>query len=193
MLLKESELDPRVKRTRQLLQDAFMELMQEKSFQSITVQDIASLATVNRATFYAHYEDKYDLLNQIIRDTFQRTLANCLASDAEFSLENLKILIVATCAILAHLYRQQCTPTTLQSKPLIEKEVQRQIFHIISGWLANLETANDSVQPELTASAISWAIFGAGLYWSQNNQDTSEEEVAEQVLALIMGGLENHN
>ncbi|MBI4304912.1 MAG: TetR family transcriptional regulator, partial [Chloroflexi bacterium] len=45
--------DPRVKRTRKLLHDAFDSLLSEKSFEAITVQDIAERATVNRATFYA--------------------------------------------------------------------------------------------------------------------------------------------
>ena len=51
--------DPRVKRTRQLLQQAFMSLMMEGRFRDITVQEIADRATVNRATFYAHFEDKF--------------------------------------------------------------------------------------------------------------------------------------
>src|ERR1700690_1925078 len=50
--------DPRVKRTRLLLEQAFMVVLKEKGFQTITVQDIAQRAGVNRATFYAHFEDK---------------------------------------------------------------------------------------------------------------------------------------
>ena len=56
-----NEADPRVKRTRKLLQDALLELLAEKSFDAITVQDIAERSTINRATFYAHFVDKYDL------------------------------------------------------------------------------------------------------------------------------------
>ena len=52
-------VDPRVKRTRKLLQQAFLELFQEKGFASISIQDITERATVNRATFYAHFPDKY--------------------------------------------------------------------------------------------------------------------------------------
>ena len=50
--------DPRVQRTRQLLLEAFMALVQEKrNIHSISIQVIARRATVNRATFYAHFED----------------------------------------------------------------------------------------------------------------------------------------
>ena len=62
-------LDPRIRRTRQLLQDALRNLLEKKEFDKISVQDITEGATVNRATFYAHYEDKFALLGELIRVT----------------------------------------------------------------------------------------------------------------------------
>ena len=63
MTLGEKSVDPRVKRTRQLLQRAFLELFEEKGIESIGIQEITDRATVNRATFYAHFPDKYALLD----------------------------------------------------------------------------------------------------------------------------------
>src|SRR6266487_1020083 len=74
----EKSVDPRVKRTRKLLQQAFLELFQEKGFASISIQDITERATVNRATFYAHFSDKYALLDSIIREQFQHSVAERL-------------------------------------------------------------------------------------------------------------------
>ena len=54
--------DLRVRRTRKLLQKAMLEAASEKGFSHVTVSDITERAMVNRATFYRHYEDKYDLL-----------------------------------------------------------------------------------------------------------------------------------
>jgi len=45
--------------------------MMERRFRDITVQEIADRATVNRATFYAHFEDKFDLLDSAIREPFK--------------------------------------------------------------------------------------------------------------------------
>ncbi len=64
MSKKERDLDPRVRRTRQLLHDALIELIPEKGYNDITIQDITDRATLNRATFYLHYRDKHDLLLQ---------------------------------------------------------------------------------------------------------------------------------
>jgi AcrR family transcriptional regulator len=60
--MKEASNDRRVLRTRQLLSHALTELMQEKRYERITVQDIIDRANVGRSTFYAHFENKDDLL-----------------------------------------------------------------------------------------------------------------------------------
>lgn len=54
-------LDRRIQRTRQLLQDALIELILEKGFEAVTVQDVIDRANIGRSTFYAHFRDKEDL------------------------------------------------------------------------------------------------------------------------------------
>ncbi|HET7441862.1 MAG TPA: TetR/AcrR family transcriptional regulator [Terriglobales bacterium] len=54
--------DRRVQRTRELLQGALLALIREKGFEALTVQDIIDRANVGRATFYAHFDNKEDLL-----------------------------------------------------------------------------------------------------------------------------------
>src|SRR6201985_2166236 len=66
--------DPRMRRTRQLLQGALMQLLGSKAFDDISVQDITDAATVNRATFYDHYTDKFALLEALIAGGFHRML-----------------------------------------------------------------------------------------------------------------------
>ncbi|WP_019912806.1 TetR/AcrR family transcriptional regulator [Paenibacillus sp. HW567] len=57
--------DPRVLRTRKLIQDAFVELLQETDMEKITVNRIAERATINRVTFYLHYKDIPDMLEKM--------------------------------------------------------------------------------------------------------------------------------
>ena len=85
MATEVKNVDPRVKRTRKLLQQAFMELFQEKGFSTISIQDITDRATVNRATFYAHFPDKYALLDSIMRDQFQNVVASQLLTGSKGS------------------------------------------------------------------------------------------------------------
>ena len=68
-------LDPRIRRTRQLLHQALEKLLKVKEFDEISVQEIADAATVNRATFYDHYADKSALLECLVGSRFHKLLA----------------------------------------------------------------------------------------------------------------------
>jgi AcrR family transcriptional regulator len=63
--------DLRVRRTRKLLQQALIEGAVEKGFAALTVRDITERAMVNRSTFYRHYLDKYDLLEQHLNEIYE--------------------------------------------------------------------------------------------------------------------------
>jgi AcrR family transcriptional regulator len=56
-------IDRRVQKTRKLLQDALVDLISEKGFESITIQEILDRANVGRSTFYTHFQDKNELLH----------------------------------------------------------------------------------------------------------------------------------
>src|SRR6266508_1641356 len=58
--------DRRVQKTRKLLQDALIELVAEKGYEAITIQELLDRANVGRSTFYAHFQDKDQLLHSIL-------------------------------------------------------------------------------------------------------------------------------
>ncbi|WP_414045154.1 TetR/AcrR family transcriptional regulator [Macrococcus equi] len=64
--------DRRIRKTKQSIRKALLELMLEKSFDNITVNDIANSADINRGTFYLHYVDKFELLESIENEMLQR-------------------------------------------------------------------------------------------------------------------------
>jgi len=66
MALQYEKVDRRIKRTRQHLKDALILLIKEKKFPSVSVTDIVRHSNINRSTFYAHYQDKEELMTCII-------------------------------------------------------------------------------------------------------------------------------
>lgn len=68
-------MDIRFERTRQMLVDAFEKLQENKSVEEITVSEICELSTVRRATFYRHFEDKYDFYEYYLSTLTDRFLA----------------------------------------------------------------------------------------------------------------------
>lgn len=71
------EKGARYSRAVEVINNAFFSLMQEKDFESISVSDIAKRAQINRATFYHHYMDKYDWLEQCISLQLQEIFELC--------------------------------------------------------------------------------------------------------------------
>ena len=66
-------MDRRVKKSRAAIYQAFLTLLNQKSYESLTVQEIIDLADVGRSTFYAHFETKEALLEEMCQDLFQHT------------------------------------------------------------------------------------------------------------------------
>jgi AcrR family transcriptional regulator len=182
--------DPRVKRTRKLLEQALMELMREKSFDAITVQDLAERSTLNRATFYAHFEDKYDLLDSIMRDGVQQALAGAVPATAPFDAGTLLVLCRTVFDFLAQL-QDHCRPRDRQFDPLLERAVQDVLQGFVAGWLQQGPGAGavGAAGVETAAAVIAWAIFGTASQWSRGPRHQPAEVVAAQVVAVLTEGL----
>ncbi|MFJ7362792.1 TetR/AcrR family transcriptional regulator [Peribacillus frigoritolerans] len=69
--MREINMDLRVIRTKNSIRNALVELIEEKGFEAITVKDITMKAKINRGTFYAHYQDKFDLMTKCQEEIMQ--------------------------------------------------------------------------------------------------------------------------
>jgi AcrR family transcriptional regulator len=181
----DEKLDPRVKRTRGLIEQAFTDLLGEKDFQSITVQDITERAEVNRATFYAHFPDKYALLEHVIRQSFRQELKKRTLSACHFSDGNLQALLVTVCEFIAQSHAR-CKASENQFESLVETQVKQQIRELLERWLQEI---GSEIDPQIAATATSWAIYGLALHWSRDKHHPSAEEYADQILPLIATNL----
>lgn len=72
MAKKGTDVDLRIRRTQGAIKIAFFELLDEKSFEHISVKDITDRALISRNTFYLHYADKYELLNRVCDDLIRK-------------------------------------------------------------------------------------------------------------------------
>ncbi len=177
--------DPRVKRTRLMIEQAFMKLINEKGFQDVTVQDITERAGINRATFYAHFTDKYALLDFSIRQAFLQEIEKRMLRVCQFSLPNLQHLITAVCEFVKST-NAHCKPAQVQFETLVETQVKGVLYDILIKWL---ESAKIDIPPETAATAGSWAIYGLALQWSHQKHPRPVDEFAREVLPLIASNL----
>lgn len=75
--MRDINTDLRVVRTKESIRDALIDLIEEKGFEAVTVKDITTRAKINRGTFYAHYQDKYDLMNKC-EEEFMQEMADMI-------------------------------------------------------------------------------------------------------------------
>lgn len=187
MLTKELKNDPRARRTRQMLQQAITELMGEKKFTAISVQDITTRAGLNRATFYAHFVDKFDLVNSIIRERFQATLNEKLPEDATLTCANLRLMLETVYAYIAG-FPGQCSPIHRQSDhALIMQQVQLQVYEGLLDWLKRCPdiVEVDPLTLEVTAMMTSWSIFGPILHASWGQRRIPVDQLINRMMPQI--------
>jgi AcrR family transcriptional regulator len=91
--------DRRVRRTRTSINDAFVQLVSEKEYDDITIADILDRADVGRSTFYAHFEDKDDLMRQSLEG-----MRAMLAAQTEVLPKSKDLLFPYTAALYEHVF-----------------------------------------------------------------------------------------
>jgi AcrR family transcriptional regulator len=184
-------LDPRIRRTRQLLQEALRKLLEQKEFDKISVQDITEAATVNRATFYAHYEDKFALLGELTRVTFLNLLEQRNATFDGGCSTAFQVIILAVCDYLSELQKSHSF-NQHQFEPFVEATVIDQIrIVLLDGFQRH--PVERSIPAEMIAATASWAIYGAVKQWIHTAERVSAEEfvtvAVELVRPIVMVGI----
>ena len=166
-----------------LLQQALGKLLETKEFDKISVQDIAEAATVNRATFYDHYTDKFDLLECMVGTRFGELLA---ARGVRFDggcASALRAMVQGVCDFLAASPGMECE-RQLQMEPHMEAAV----IAVVRGMLLKgfkLHPPAEGVSAEMLAATLSWAMYGAAKEWLRTPGRCSAEDVVEQVMGLV--------
>lgn len=187
-ILQQKE-DPRVRKTRLQLRHAMMELLGRKSVQEITVQELTRLADVNRGTFYRHYRDIYDFLDQ----TEEALIAEFTAVLDAYSSEALRVGLVP---ILTDVFTFARRNAGL-CEALLDSRVDQRFFQRLSGliyercvgeWrglyaLGELERGS-YVLEFVVAGAVSLIRT-----WTARGFDRTPEEMARLADRLIRRGL----
>jgi AcrR family transcriptional regulator len=176
--------DLRVRRTRKSLQDAFIELTIQNGFDAVTVADITQRAMVNRATFYRHFQDKYDLLEQYMEDLYLLLdLPDAVTSVAPDSPPAGLIDMMEHLQAHADFYRVMLgpkgySPFSEKIRDYIEKRMRR-----------SLPPAMTQQKPghppfDMIMSSISSAGLGTIRWWLKNGMPYTPEQMAAWAVQL---------
>lgn len=202
MATQKRQEDRRIQRTRQVLQQAFVDVVREKgaahrglrglekSFATTSIQEITTRANVNRGTFYLHFTDKYMLADAVVRERFQQQLASTLPPEPRWDRRTLRPLIQAVLDALEEKYHHQQQPSLVLA-PLVERAAHEELTKLLLMWLTEARGGERRKHEplETMARVVSWAIFGTAMQWSQEETTMSSEEMAEVITQVIMEGV----
>jgi AcrR family transcriptional regulator len=182
--LASEPLDPRVRRTRALLHDSFLGLVKVKPFEEISVQDITEAATVNRATFYAHYRDKYALLECVAGMQFEELL------------QNRGVRFDGTCpsairAIVLGVYDYLSTESSrVGNVDALDLHLQAAVVAVVRRMLleglGQMRDWKSPVSREMAATSTAWALYSAVRDWYSGGNRAPAEKIVDAIYNFLL-------
>jgi AcrR family transcriptional regulator len=176
-------VDPRIRRSRILLQEALARLLKKKTFEEVSIQDVAEEATVNRATFYAHYPDKYALLECMTASRFQELLDERGVTFDGTCNTALRLILLGICDYLE---------TTLETQSDKERAMDPHVESAITGVVRQMILLGlkkhpwiGAISEEIVAAMVSWALYGAAKEWLRTPNRVPADAIANDVTQIV--------
>lgn len=179
--MKNTRIDLRTRKVYDALMDAFIQLLSEKSFDSITVVELCEKARTRTATFYNHFSDKYDFFAFMIaekrRDFIIKTDWDCFEECCIAFVENSFAFIEAHSKMVKNILSDNLLVIMLNS---VSQEMTEQLKELLDKEIIDRE-ANTDILVQMIIGAMSHAIR----YWMEYNREISKKEVMGEVSVLL--------
>lgn len=188
---KARKLNRRVLNTRNALGDALIELMREKPFEEIIVQQVLDRASVSRATFYTHYSDKADLLMGDV-DDFWEMMSTLLSRHKEVSNR-----IAPVRELLAHVAGEQKLHAAMLASGKLRDVIELGEAHFVRGIERRFSELPciSQIPPQqrtLLAHMFASALFATLIWWLQHDKKISAAEVDDLYHRMVWSGIGDH-
>lgn len=190
------KMDRRIQRTRDLLQKALIELIDERGYDAITIQDIVERANIGRTTFYKHYNGKDDLFmscHEAIVSSFQfeRLYTHPLSREELLEREAPPRLTLA----FQHLDETRARLTPIfhgKDGPMILKQIRdRSAKEIEANLRAVMHKADDSIPLDILASYLAGAQLALVLWWLEKRRAHTSKDLVQALHRLQRAAIQD--
>lgn len=171
--------DRRITKTRNAIYNAFLQLLNQKDYEAITVQEIIDLADVGRSTFYSHYESKELLLDELCRYLFHHLF------EREKS--------ISTKVYLAHLFlhfqknQDHITSLLFSKNDYFLRQLHKELEHHVYPMLADeLKESHPSLPVSYLQHLVVTNFIETLTWWLKKGQDFTNQEVVQFYLDLLI-------
>ncbi|MEC0169540.1 TetR/AcrR family transcriptional regulator [Paenibacillus graminis] len=183
-------MDRRIQKSRQAIIDAFMRLMSEKEFESITINQIAEEANVNRGTVYLHFKDKYDLRDQHLEAQINQLLHHCMSEDNMVHLPS-KTTLLRTFEYLEQHASFYSLMLTSKGSTVFRNQVETMFRQRLSEHLDSINLDGE-LNRDITVQFLISAAVGVLEWWIIRAMPYPTSVMVEQIWNLLNQGVEGH-
>lgn len=186
----DKKVDLRVIKTKKILYETLIELMKTKTFEEIKVSDICTKALINRSTFYAHYDDKYELLLEFInslKEEFINELSKNknILNTREYYLEMIRLF-------LDHIENKKdiYNAIMINNRNSIMMDILSSVAN--NEVIKKMESSNIStkVPANIIAKFYLGGVLNLGIEWLRDTNKNSKEEIIKYLEILLPENIE---
>jgi AcrR family transcriptional regulator len=183
----EPKLDRRVVRTRRMLADALIELILERSYEAITIQDITERADLRRATFYLHYGTKEELLLAALEETFNalaQQLEPMMHGDSLGGKTNLATFEV----VFKHVEENRDLYCAIVGVAPIARHIRAYLASYVLKGLSALKPGEIGIPADVLANYMAGAELALITWWLEQDAPYTAEQMAAMTQQLVLTG-----
>ncbi|AFG38211.1 TetR/AcrR family transcriptional regulator [Spirochaeta africana] len=185
--MPEQTKDLRVQRTTRNLKRALQQLLWHQRLEEVKVQDICARAMVHRATFYAHYQDKYHLFQEILDDIAAEIEGNSRPSGPGVLPRQLYLQTAARAIDYVSRHREHLRDTLRSNK---DSMAYFMIYNAAQDFITNLlkqyQQVNDYLLPVEVISRFTTAgLTGLVFYWVESDAPYTKQEMRRMLQTII--------
>ena len=190
--MNEAKKDRRVRHTRSFLRNAMMQLMTEKELKDITVKELCEAADINRGTFYTHYHDIYDLVEQIEEEIFEEISSSILRHSIKQLYPNEAKVFPMFLEIFDYLVNnaQLCIAFLGKNKnqSFIDRIANVGREQCMEAWKEVYKLTDEKAAQYFYSFAVSGCI-GILQYWLDQGRKESAQELAQYAEQMVLNGV----
>ncbi|MDL2218287.1 TetR/AcrR family transcriptional regulator [Christensenellaceae bacterium OttesenSCG-928-M15] len=176
-------MDRRKQKSRKIIMEAFIDLLNEKDIEKISLIEIANRANVNRGTIYLNFIDKYDLLDQCIDENLSEVFRKCRDSIDAKAVSNSKesiLMILGQLEARFDFYKTLLKNTNLTA---FRKRIHDEAAWTIRAVGFITEDARE-LQSEIAIEFLASGISGALEWWFNHSTVYSSEQIVDELWNL---------
>jgi AcrR family transcriptional regulator len=185
MPMNNSGIDRRVLRSKEAFKNALLDLMLRKSFASISITEIVEHANYNRGTFYAHYENKEALLNEIMAELIEEMLEAFRAPYNQVDLFRIDEMPAHAIKLFEHIYERAAIYRILFQSDVLSVIKEQMYAAIRKITVEELEHTNEAINAELQTVYSMSALTGLVFHWIEQGFVHTPAYMQEQLLLLL--------